>query len=210
MDREEREEQARLMGEQRDQGWTHKQIAAEHGVSVATVAKRIGPTSKRDRTPDRGPHPSKAADTAAMWAEWVKGATQQEIANRYGLHQTTVSERLKRYQETLPEDTRETILRREIDRLDQIFTPLLTLATSEPPPAYSNGRPMVDDDGKAVPDWSVVISASQAVLKIQDRLAKFLGLDAPAKAEVLHVEAASEAARAAAGAAAARLAAAGE
>lgn len=52
------------------------------------------------------------------------------------------------------------------------------------PPAYSNGRPMLDDDGTMVRDVSARLAALDRVAKQQERLAKVLGLDAAVKAEV--------------------------
>lgn len=199
-----RDEQTRLMREQRAQGWSYERLAAEHGVSTATVSRRLNdkPTSSKYRRPrDPGVHLSNEVETAEMWRLSILGHTQAEIGERFGITGSSVSERLRRYRDNLPETIREDVLRREVELLEEMRRPLVKLVAGDPPPAYSNGRAMVDTEGNPVPDWSVIISAVTGVLRTQDRLAKFLGLDAPAKAEVLHVEQATEAAKAEADAA---------
>jgi hypothetical protein len=182
-------ERAKVMADQRAQGWTIEQIATEHGLSSSTVYRYLGgPNKRRDKVRPKSPTPtgmlmSKEAETAAMWREWVAGKTQYEIAEAHGITQQTLSERLTRFRQNLPETEREMILRRELDLLDEVRRPLIDLITGPPPPAYSNGRKMVDDDGTPVPDWPVIISAVSGVLRTQERMAKFLGLDAPAKME---------------------------
>lgn len=203
-----RERQSAEMRAQRDQGWSYAKIARHHGVSPSTVSKRLNPERGElyKRRPDGGTLPSHEADTAEMYRLSILGWTQAEIGGRYGITQTSVSERLCRYRKSLPTTIREDVLRRELDILEEMRRPLLKLVSEDPPPAYSNGRPMVDEQGKAVPDWSVTVSAVRAVLATQDRLAKFMGLDQPAKTETLvHVEAATAAAKAEADAAAAFL-----
>lgn len=186
-------EQAAGMRELREQGWTLKAIAERFGVSISTVDRRLAPHFE---TGTNGGAPVRNEQTAEMWAAWVGGKSQIDIAREHNITQQSVSERLCRFREQLPDPERDTVLRRCLDQIDLLQKPLLDLVSGTPPPAYSNGRAMKDDEGKAVPDWSVIISAATSVLRTQERLAKFLGLDAPAKAEVLHLEAATEAAKA--------------
>lgn len=204
-----RDEQARAMRELVNQGWTLQQIAEHHGVSVATVRRRLRSDTTSIEPDSPTGHVSTGAETADMWRLWISGVNQTEIGQRVGISQSAVSERLARYRQALPETERQVYLQRCLDQVDDMQRPLLSLITGPPPPAYSNGRAMKDGNGEPVPDWPVIISAVTGVLRTQERMAKFLGLDAPAKAEVLHVEQATEAAKAAADAAAARLAAAG-
>lgn len=192
-----RAEQAAAMAEQRAAGRTYQQIADHHGVSVATVARRLRSADASIKSDGSGPAPAEAK-AAEMWQLWLAGHTQTEIADLYGITQSSVSERLTRYRQRLPETDRDDHLQRCLDQLDQMQRPLLDLVTGTPPPAYSNGRAMKDADDNLVPDRSLQIQAVKALLATQDRLAKFLGLDAPAKTEVAITEQVTEAARAAA------------
>lgn len=206
-----RDEQAKVMADQHAEGWSIERIAAEHDVSVATVRRRLGGKGRyRDqRRPKSPPSPgtdiSFESDTAAMWADWVGGMRQWEIAEKHGITQQTVSERLTRYRQNLPETERETILRRELDLLDEMRAKLLAIVDSPSPPLFSNGRAVKDAEGDLVPDHGPQMQAIDRVLRNQERLAKYMGLDAPARAEVLHVEQATEAAKAEADAAVAFL-----
>jgi predicted transcriptional regulator len=194
-----RAEQTAKMVEQRDQGWTLKQIADHHGVSPATVSRRLdlGSRPGKPKAPPRGPmHVSSEASTAEMFAMWVGGATQYEIAEAHGITQSSVSERLRRYREGLADPDRDSLIQRSVEELDLVRRELWQLVNAAPAPAYSHGRPMKTDDGDQVEDHSTRLAAMDRILKVQERLAKFLGLDAPAKAEVLHVEAATDAAKA--------------
>lgn len=191
--------QARAMLTAHESGATLEAIAAEHGVSTRTVRRRLADLKAAPAMKPDGPdvHVSEEARTGDMWRRSVEGWTQTQIGEHYGISQPAVSERLSRYRRALPETPRETVFQRELDRLDALMRPLLDLVNGRPPPAYSNGRAMKDENGELVPDYSVMLSAVDRVVKVQDRLAKMLGLDAPARAEV-HVEAVTDAARQAA------------
>jgi hypothetical protein len=76
---------------------------------------------------------------------------------------------------------------------------------AELPPAYSNGRPIVDEDGVIVRDAGPRMAALDRIVKVEDRLAKLLGLDAPVKADVTVNEQARQQAQDAAAQAVARL-----
>jgi transposase len=196
MDPAERAAQAAEMRQQADAGWTHRQIADHHEVSVATVRRRLEVASvKHGRG---GSVPLSDDESAGMWDLWVRGTTQAEIAKQFGVAQQTVSDRLNRWRERMPETDRQSAMQRCLDQLDLMQQPLLDLAAGALPPAYSNGRAMKDADGNLVPDHSLRIQAVKALLATQDRLARLLGLDAPAKTEVAVTEQAGEAAKEAA------------
>lgn len=207
-----REEQAQRMAEQRAQGWTYEQIATDHGVSKTTVQRRLNPTGTSadhghpTRPAPPGPQASKEKDTAEMWRLSVEGWTQREIADHYGIGQPTVSDRLKRYRQNLPETDREMILHRNLAELDSMRRELWRIVEADPAPAYSHGRAVKRDDGTSVLDHSERLAAMDRLLRIQERIARSLGLDAPAKAELAITEQATDAAKQAAARATERLA----
>lgn len=75
----------------------------------------------------------------------------------------------------------------ELIRLDALWMQAMKVLTTEHV-TVSNGK-VVTIDGEPVPDDAPVLSAIDRLLKIMERRAKLTGLDAPAKVEVLTLEA---------------------
>lgn len=148
-----------------------------------------------------------AGRDGVIWKAYVSGATQEAIANEHGISRERVSQILTRIRESIPEDERAHLVRREADFLDQMRRVVLDLVDASPIPAYSNGKPILMEDGVTVAeDHSGRLAAWDRAVKAHERLSKLLGLDAPAKADVSLVGLEREATDAAAKAAAAFLA----
>lgn len=109
---------------------------------------------------------STESDTAQMWALWVRGVTQQQIADRFGITQPAVCLRLKKYRRDLPETEREMIFRRELDLLDDLRRQTLVIFND------------------TTLDPTVRLGAADRVMKGMERLAKMMGLDSPDKVDM--------------------------
>jgi hypothetical protein len=58
---------------------------------------------------------------AQLWAEWVNGSTQAEIAQRHGLAQQTVSDAVNRYSASIPDQDKRTYRERALSRLEGLY-----------------------------------------------------------------------------------------
>lgn len=120
----------------------------------------------------------------AIWRAYVSGATQEAIAAEHGISRERISQILTKIRDTIPDEDRTHLIRREADFLDQMRRAALDLFDKRPIPAYSNGRPIEMPDGTIAEDHSGRLAAFDRAVKVHERLTKLLGLDAPAKADV--------------------------
>lgn len=132
------------------------------------------PTS-RSRTADRD---------YDIWERYVSGQTQEQIAEHHGLGQQAISRIISRMRDDIPIEERRARQRRQLADLDHLRDEALRLVESAPIPAYSNGRPILMPDGDTAEDHTSRVRAMDMVVKLQEREAKALGLDAPTKVSV--------------------------
>jgi hypothetical protein len=142
-----------------------------------------------------------------VWRAYVSGETQESLAQRYGIDQSRVSQICSAVRASLPAEDIDARRQRYVELLDRQLAMVAALVESEPIPAYSNGKPILDEHGNVALDHTGRLNALKAGLAVTERVAKLLGLDAPARADVNVTGAAREATSAAAAAAAAYLAA---
>lgn len=140
-----------------------------------------------------------------IWRAYLLGTTQEALAAREGISQSRVSQIISEARASIPEDD---LPRARADHLDAMRT-LAEVAAGimEAPlsPAYSNGRIMLDENGRAILDAGPRLAALDRLVKINERVAKVMGLDAPIKADVTVTEAANRKSAEAAAAAMSRL-----
>lgn len=127
----------------------------------------------------------------AMWTAYCRGTTQQQIADKYKVSQSAVSQRLKMVRESIPDEAKQQVVRRHLDVFADLVSELYPLVKADPVPAYSNGRRMTqpdpdDPDGDEVPVWdhSGRIAAMKELRAVLEREAKLTGADAPSQAEI--------------------------
>jgi transcriptional regulator with XRE-family HTH domain len=113
-----------------------------------------------------------------IWAAVVRGETQQSIADREGISQTRISQIVTKLRGTMSRGTKADLrqdLAEQLHRLRQLAAEL----TERPaPPAFFQGEPLVDPKTRGfVEDHSGRLAALAAVVKVQERLSKLLGLD---------------------------------
>ncbi len=140
-----------------------------------------------------------------IWRRYCLGATQTALAEEYGISNQRVSQIIAEVRATLPEVDLAERRARHLESLDYMRNELATLATAGPIPAYSNGRPILDENGRMVMDHSGRLAAMREFRAFADREAKLLGLDQPVQVDVTVNEQAKAASRAAAADAMARL-----
>lgn len=140
-----------------------------------------------------------------IWRWYARGMTQEALATKYGITQERVSQIIKQINAQMPEVDISEQRTKLLDSLDDMGVMVAEIADLPPAQAYSNGRPMVNEDGSPILDYGTKMAATDRFLKIAERRAKILGLDAAVKAEVTVNERAREQAQEAAAAAISRL-----
>lgn len=120
-----------------------------------------------------------------IWAAYLAGMTQEAIAETHGISQQRVSAIIQEVRESITPETRDDLIRREMDYLDKLRVQLNSMAEQELPPAFSTrGQILQDEFGRAVRDPSGRYAAIDRLIKLHERLAKLAGLDAPARADI--------------------------
>lgn len=122
-----------------------------------------------------------------MWELYVRGFTQQKIADQYGMTQQAVSDRLRVYRVSIPDEELDQKRRQHLDQAAAWAHGLLLLAEKEGAPVTSgkDGLVVVDPEtGEIVRDYSLRIQAGREARAWQEREAKLLGLDKPTKVAV--------------------------
>ena len=131
--------------------------------------------SARNRTADRD---------YDIWKRYTSGETQQAIADHYGLTQPAISLIISRMRDDIPIEERRARQRRQLADLDHMREQALSLADADPIPAYSQGKAILMADGTPAEDHTGRVRAMDLVVKLQEREAKALGLDAATRISV--------------------------
>lgn len=119
---------------------------------------------------------------AELWDLRREGWSIEQLAQHFKISKHTVSARISLAADALEIEAAEHIVKLELDRLDLLLRKAMEVLERRHV-AYSHGKLMTDEHGEAVTDSAPVLQAIAAVLKIQDRRARYLGLDAPTKSE---------------------------
>lgn len=140
-----------------------------------------------------------------IWEDYCAGWTQDHLAAKYGLSQTRVSEIIAQVRASIPPTDLDEARQRHLDGVAELQRAAVELARAPLAPAYSNGRMMVDEDGRPILDVTGRLNALRVATSISERTAKLLGLDAPTKHEHGMTDQAAQAAAQAAADALSRL-----
>jgi uncharacterized protein (DUF2336 family) len=119
-----------------------------------------------------------------IWRGYLLGKTQVTLAEEFGISHQRVSQIVAAARADCADPELSTARREHLEVMRMLQATAVEIMDTPVPPAYSNGRPVLDEDGTMVRDYSTRLAALDRVAKTQERLAKVLGLDAPIKAEV--------------------------
>lgn len=120
----------------------------------------------------------------AIYRSYILGTTQEELAQEHGIDQTRVSQIIAEVRASIPEEDLAAARSDHLDVLRRLAQVATEIMEAPLPPAYSNGRPIYDEDGTLVRDAGPRMAALDRIVKITERASKVLGLDAPVKADV--------------------------
>lgn len=137
--------------------------------------------------------PNLEGRTGEIWKLYVAGWTQEAIGEKFGIHQTRVSQILSAVRASIPEVDRTQLLQRELDFLDANRRMAMELATSPLPPAFDQkGNVLIDPQTKEpVLDSAGRVAAVKLALEAQRDMRKLLGLDQPLKVDATVTDAAA-------------------
>jgi hypothetical protein len=119
-----------------------------------------------------------------VWEDYCAGWTQEALAEREGISQQRVSQIIAAVRATIPPTDLDEARQRHVAFLEEMQRQAADIARLPAAQAYSNGRPMVDDQGAPIMDYGGKLAAMKTAVGITERAAKLLGLDAPAKVDV--------------------------
>lgn len=114
-----------------------------------------------------------------------QGWTWQAISDHLGYGgggnaSVAVERYIKRH---IPTETVESVRQQMLDRLDRVTSKALGVLEATHL-AYHQGEPLMGPDGKPVVDNKPTLDAIATVLRVDERRAKLLGVDAPERTEV--------------------------
>lgn len=95
-----------------------------------------------------------------IWRGYLFGKTQEALAEEFGISQSRISQVIQEVRESLPEADAQELRRADLERLDAMLPNNILMAIAGDKDAVSS------------------------VLKIMERRAKLLGLDAPTRQEI--------------------------
>lgn len=124
----------------------------------------------------------------SIWREYVRGATQEALAAKYGVSQPTVAAAIAYVRDSIPQQERAELVAQEVDYLRQVRSEAMQLwdAVAAPVTAGKDGEVVRDPEhGDAVVrDHSGRIAGARLALDISRHLARLTGLEASQKVEI--------------------------
>lgn len=114
-----------------------------------------------------------------IWRAYVRGKTQEEIAEKYGLTQPAVSNAISRVRDSIPQVEREQLIKEEIDLFRHLRDKVLELWDADAPNLVSNGRVM---DG--IKDHGGRLAALARAESLSARLHRITGIEATQKVDL--------------------------
>jgi len=134
----------------------------------------------------------------SIYRAYCLGTTQEALAQEHGISQERVSAIIRNVTASIPEEDIAERRKRLLDNLDILGNVAAEIMETRPSQAYSNGRPMFNEDGTPVLDYSTRMAALDRLVKLGERQAKILGLEAAQRVDVTVSEQAKRAQEAAA------------
>lgn len=127
------------------------------------------------------------ARRAEAWELYVAGWTQREIGEKLEVDQSTISDYLREYRAGIPQQTREQLIEKHQAGLAWATRRLRELAEKPAPPVTAGAQGDIVRDpltGDIVRDYGLQRQAALDLVRLQEREAKLLGLNAADKVEV--------------------------
>lgn len=114
-----------------------------------------------------------------IWRDYVRGKTQEEIAEKYEITQASVSNAIAQVRDSIPVIEREALIKEEIDLFRHLRDQVLELWDADAPNLVSNGRVM---DG--IKDHAGRLAALARAESLSARLHRITGIEATQKVDL--------------------------
>lgn len=138
------------------------------------------------------PHPKLEGRNGDIWRAYCNGATQEALAEKYGISQPRVAQIIAAVRAMIPEVDRTALVQQELDFLAANRHMAMELALADLPPAFDQkGNVLRDDRGNVVRDTAGRVAAVKLALETQRDMRKLLGLDQPLKVDATVTDAAA-------------------
>ena len=111
------------------------------------------------------------------------GMSFADIGAQFGISRQAAHQGFKRALADTVREAADDVRVTELERLDRLYQEALAVLEAEHP-MVQNGRIIRGDDGALLLDFAPRLGAIDRALKVQERRAKLLGLDAPTKNDV--------------------------
>lgn len=111
------------------------------------------------------------------------GATYPQIAERLSISEAGARKIVKRVLDRMVTEAVPDVRKLELDRLDQLHVQALLVLQREHV-VVSGGKAVLDQAGRPIRDDGPTLAAIDRLLKVQERRARLLGLDAPTKVDM--------------------------
>ena len=122
-----------------------------------------------------------------IWRGYCSGKTQEALAREFGISQSRISQIINEVRASIPEVDKAQAFQRELDFLDVLRVQAIEIANmpAAPVTAGKDGDVVLDPEtGAVVRDYAGKLSAMDRAVKMHERYAKLLGLEAPTKVDV--------------------------
>lgn len=128
-----------------------------------------------------------AGRNGLIWRDYCGGRTQAALAAEHGISQNRVSQIVAQVRDSIPEEDREEEVRRSLEMLRELRAGALEVwrMVAAPVTAGKDGDLVLDPvSGEYVRDHGGRLRALEAALKVDQRIAQLLGLDAATKLDM--------------------------
>ena len=116
----------------------------------------------------------------------LTGKTYREISEELGIPDSTLQDMVTRAWMDLPLEGTETMVKQELAKLDALDRKYWAIMEKHHPYVTQSGK-IPTLDGEIIEDDTPVMQAMAGLLRVADRRAKFLGLNAPTRTELTGV-----------------------
>jgi hypothetical protein len=116
-----------------------------------------------------------------------RGLTYKAIGERLGMSAPGAFQAVQRAIADIPKEATEEIIALEMTKLDNLEARYYDIMEKHHAYVSASGKVAVDFDGQPIEDDGPVMQAMAGLLKVADRRAKLLGLNAPTRTELTGV-----------------------
>jgi hypothetical protein len=124
-------------------------------------------------------HPAKVDRNHQIWSSYANGTAVVDIAVMFDLGEKRVYEIIHQVAQSLPDETRDQVAKMRRSSIDMMRERVVEIMSQPPKKMYSAS-------GKELPelDFSEILAAVDRGIKLDERLARLTGTDAPARTTV--------------------------